>query len=106
MEPKTVAGNLIEFRLSAPPPPPQTVPPQWWGGSLFGRLVRLALLTSVITLAYFIDSGIFTGIVILFIIVAPFEKIYPRQQGQRVRRQLVTTDINFFWLPGLALGPS
>ena len=129
METETVAGTLIQSRLPPPPPPPQTVPPQWWGGSLFGRLVRLALLAGGITLAYFIDSGIFTGIVILFIIVAPFENIYPRQRGQRVRRPLVTTDISFallspflqifaivaiviigglsfFWLPGLALDPS
>ncbi len=94
----------------------------------FSRGLRLLVVAAAITASFFIDNSIFTGIVVLFAIVAPFEKLYPRQKGQKIRRPLVTTDIafalagpllnvaaiaavivigglSFFWLPGLALRP-
>ena len=75
-----------------------------------------------------IDSTIFSAILILFVLVAPFEKLYPRQKGQKWRRPLALNDISFalmspllnvfgitaiiligglslFWLPGLAARP-
>ena len=130
MEYETVSGTVVESRLPPPPPPPTspTAPPRWRGRSLGARLARLALIAGGIALAFQIDSNIFTGIIILFILVVPFEKLYPRQRGQRLRRPLVATDISFallapllqvfaiialviigglslFWLPGLALRP-
>jgi sterol desaturase/sphingolipid hydroxylase (fatty acid hydroxylase superfamily) len=92
------------------------------------RIARLALLAAAIVVASLIDGGIFGGIVVLFALIVPFEKMYPRQEGQRIRRPLVGTDISyallgpllnvagiaallvigvlsFFWLPGLALQP-
>lgn len=108
----------------APPPPPPSGPARRLGGTVF----RLALIAAGIWLSFLIDSTIFTAIVVLFVLVAPFEKLYPRQKGQKVRRPLVTTDISFallspllngfgiaaliligglsfFWLPGLAVSP-
>ncbi len=117
----------------APPPPPPLSPPPPPGISDKARriattLLRLALIAAGIGLSFVIDSTIFTAVVVLFVLVAPFEKLYPRQKGQKVRRPLVTTDISFallspilngigiaalivigglsfFWLPGLAVSP-
>ena len=81
-----------------------------------------------VTLSFQLDSGIFGGILALFVILAPFEKLYPRQKGQKWRRPLAGNDISFalmnpvlnvvgitafavigglslFWLPGLAFRP-
>ena len=78
--------------------------------------------------AYLIDSSIFGGLVFLFVLLAPLEKLYPRRKGQRIRRPMVGTDVGFallgpllnvaglaavvvigglslFWLPGLVLAP-
>lgn len=95
---------------------------------LAARVARIALILGGIALAFQIDSGIFAAVIILFVLVVPLEKIYPRQKGQKIRRPLVTNDISFallgpvlnifaiaalviigglslFWLPGLALRP-
>jgi sterol desaturase/sphingolipid hydroxylase (fatty acid hydroxylase superfamily) len=92
------------------------------------RILRLALMAGALGLAFLIDNSIFVGIVVLFALIVPFEKIYPRHKGQKIRRPMVGTDISFallgpllnvaaiaallligvfsfFWLPGLALQP-
>ncbi len=79
-------------------------------------------------MAFLLDSSIFAAVIALFVLVVPFEKLYPRHKGQRIRRPMVGTDISFallgpvlnvagitaiivigglslFWLPGLALRP-
>ena len=79
-------------------------------------------------LSFLIDNGVFGAVALLFVIVAPLEKLYPRQRGQKVRRPMLGTDLSFallspllnvfgvtavivigglslFWLPGLALRP-
>lgn len=93
-----------------------------------GHLARALAIAAGLGLSFLIDSAIFTGIIVLFVLVVPFEKLYPRRRGQRLRRPLVGTDISFallgpllnvfgiiavviigglslFWLPGLALRP-
>ncbi len=90
--------------------------------------IRLPILAAAVTLAFYIDSTIFFTVVVLFIIISPFEKLYPRQKGQKIRRPGVTSDMTFalltpvlqfisivplviiggfslFWLPGLAIRP-
>ena len=131
MDTATSATGFIS-RLPAPPPPPTVPPPPEVAASggrrLLGRLAQLALIAGGVGLAFWIDTAIFTAVVVLFVIIAPFEKLYPRQKGQRVRRPLVMTDISFallgpllnvaaiialvvigglsfLWLPGLALRP-
>jgi len=89
---------------------------------------RLALVAVAIALSFLMDNGIFATVVLLFALIVPFEKLYPRQKGQRLRRPLLGTDIAFaltfpvlnvfglaaiiligglslFWLPGLAVRP-
>lgn len=86
------------------------------------------MLCAAIALAFQIDNTIFSAVITLFVLVVPFEKLYPRQRGQRLRRPMVGTDIgfallapllnvvgitafiaigtlSFFWLPGLAMRP-
>ena len=90
--------------------------------------LRLVLAAGAIYASFQIEGGIFWTIIVLFVLVVPFEKLYPRQKGQRLRRPMATTDISFalmspllnvvglvvlvfiggvslFWLPGLALRP-
>ncbi len=92
------------------------------------RAARLAVLAAALGLAYRIDGGIFAAVIALFVLVVPFEKMYPRQKDQRLRRPMVGTDLSFallgpllnvagitaiivigglslFWLPGLAVRP-
>ena len=116
--------------LPAPPPPPADA----FADSAprrrrpFRTLARLGVLAGALWLSFQIDSGIFFAVVVLFVLVVPFEKIYPRQKNQKLRRPLVATDISFallgpllniagiaalivigglslFWLPGLAVRP-
>lgn len=90
--------------------------------------LRVALAVAAIYLSFQLESGILGTILVLFVLVVPFEKVYPRKKGQRLRRPMATTDISFalmspllnvvglvalvfiggislFWLPGLALRP-
>lgn len=91
-------------------------------------MLRAVVTAAGIGLAFAIDNGIFGVVILLFVLVVPFEKLYPRQRAQKLRRPLVGTDIAFalmgpvlnivgvaaivtlaglslFWLPGLALRP-
>lgn len=95
---------------------------------MFGKLLRLIVLAGGVALAFQINSGIFAGLAVLFVLVAPFEKLYPRQKGQKIRRPGFTSDITFamlnpllniasiiavviigglslFWIPGLLVRP-
>ena len=130
--PPPPVGTLPPPRLdSFPPPPAPDATASGRGGPRRQRLAqvaRLGLLAGAIALAFQIESGIFVGVIALFVLIVPFEKLYPRQKGQKVRRPMVGTDISFallgpllnvagiaalvvigglsfFWLPGLALQP-
>ncbi|MDJ0769807.1 MAG: sterol desaturase family protein [Ilumatobacter sp.] len=135
MDTPTTVSTLPPPRFDAfPPPPPPPPPPAPHGPSKppsrqrLARVARLTLMAAAIGLAFLIDSAIFTGVIVLFVLIVPFEKMYPRQKGQRIRRPLVGTDISYallgpllnvvgivalvvigglslFWLPGLALSP-
>ena len=122
--------SITPHQPVADEPPPDAAPTSSPARSRrwLGRLARVALILGGIALSLQIDSSIFAGLIILFVLLAPLEKLYPRQKGQRVRRPLVTNDISFallgpllnvfgiiaivligglslFWLPGLALRP-
>ncbi len=91
-------------------------------------LGRIGFVAVGVALSFALDGEIFLAVGILFALVAPFEKLYPRQKGQRLRRPLAGSDIAFalmspvlnvvgvtaailigglslFWLPGLAVRP-
>jgi sterol desaturase/sphingolipid hydroxylase (fatty acid hydroxylase superfamily) len=88
------------------------------------RLVAVALIVSAIAL----DAGLLFGVPILFVLIVPFEKMFPRHRGQKIRRPGVGTDIGYAlatpilqivgivtaagvgllslaWLPGVLLSP-
>ncbi len=91
-------------------------------------LVPVVLAASVVAAGLAIDRSAVGIVIALFVLVVPFEKLFPRHRGQRLRRPLAMTDIafalasplmnivavsvaivvgglTFFWLPGLALRP-
>lgn len=110
-----------------PPPKPGQKPTSRFRRGL-GIIGHMLFVAGGVALSFQIDSGIFAAILILFVILAPFEKLYPRQKGQKWRRPLAANDISFalmnpllnivggtafiligglslFWLPGLAFRP-
>jgi sterol desaturase/sphingolipid hydroxylase (fatty acid hydroxylase superfamily) len=105
---------------------PSPTEPTWRRSSI--SLLRFVGAAAAIAISLVIESGVLFAVAALFVITVPFEKLYPRQRGQRIRRPLVGTDISFalmspllnvvgiaaiigigglsfFWLPGLALRP-
>jgi sterol desaturase/sphingolipid hydroxylase (fatty acid hydroxylase superfamily) len=92
------------------------------------RLVHLGIAAVIVTISLATDASAPIPIMVLFALVVPFEKFFPRHQSQRVRRPGLTTDLAFalatpllsvvglvvaliagvlslVWLPGLALRP-
>ncbi len=86
------------------------------------------LAVAAIGLSLYIDLGVLGAIVLLFALVVPFEKMFPRHTGQRVRRPLAELDVRYAltspllngigiavaivvgvlslaWVPGLMLRP-
>jgi sterol desaturase/sphingolipid hydroxylase (fatty acid hydroxylase superfamily) len=113
--------------LQTTPPPPQRPETSTLRRGL-GILGHIMFVVGGVALSLQIDSGVMTAVVVLFVILAPFEKLYPRQKGQKWRRPLAANDISFalmnpllnvvggtafiligvlslFWVPGLALRP-
>jgi len=112
----------------APPSPVHPTPPKRSHREVFAFAMRGAAAAAAIAISFQIENGIFATVFVLFALVVPFEKLYPRKKGQRVRRPLLATDISFallnpllnvfgiaaiivigglslFWLPGLAFRP-
>ena len=129
-----------------PPPPLATIssttwtPPAEWAPPVprsdaaadrdlprWRRLVSSALALAIIGIALLLDVETIFVIPVLFVLVVPFEKLFPRHR-QKIRRPLVGTDIGYAlagpalnvvaltaaavvavislaWLPGLALRP-
>lgn len=113
---------------TTPPPPPPPGPGPSKARERFGLVARFAFVAAGIAVSFQLDSGIFVAVAVLFVLVAPFEKLYPRQKGQKIRRPLAGSDVSFalmspvlnvfgitaavligglslFWLPGLAFRP-
>ena len=67
-------------------------------------LVRIVAV-SLMVFSFMMESfGPVTSLIILFILVVPLEKIFPRHKGQPVRRKHWRLDINYAlaalqWLP-------
>ena len=92
--------------------------------SMLLRLVTLGLIAVAIMIS---TEGIFI-VILLFVLVVPFEKMFPRHRGQKVRRPHLDTDVGYAlasplmglltgfvaivigllslaWIPGLLLAP-
>ena len=102
-------------------------PPERRRDPLSWRLLRLVVALGLIALALVIDLEALWGIPILFVLVVPFEKFFPRHH-QKLRRPGLLTDLSFAlagpvlngvgilaavivgglslaWLPGLLIRP-
>lgn len=109
--PSTVAGLL---------PPPAKAPVR--------HVVAIIAVVALIALSMLIDAGAMFIVPFVFALVVPFEKLFPRHRGQRIRRPYWRTDIawalsspalsavtlvfaiavallTFAWVPGLILQP-
>ncbi len=92
------------------------------------RAVHLALAGCIMAVSVITNASAPLLVVLLFVVVVPFEKLFPRHRNQRVRRTGLGTDLAFAlatplisavglivalfaglasmaWLPGLALRP-
>ena len=92
------------------------------------RLAHVALAGLIVAISVRTNAAAPFLVVALFILVVPFEKLFPRHRGQRVRREGLGTDLTFAlatplisgvglivaavagvvslaWLPGLAIRP-
>ena len=129
----TTVVPLSTVRSSAPAPTGPRLDARDPGSSPtlrqhLGRAARLLLSAIAVGIAYLIDGEVFAPVILLFVIAVPFEKMYPRRKGQKLRRPLVGTDITFalispllnvfgvaaaivigglslFWLPGMLVRP-
>ena len=116
--PPTLAADLTRMP-SEPTDEPGRRAGRWWG-----RLAALALIVG--SLAF--DRSGLVVLPVLFVLVVPFEKLFPRHRGQRIRRPglgvdvshalaapllgvasvavaLVVGVLSLAWLPGLLLRP-
>ncbi|MGI9621370.1 MAG: hypothetical protein ACR2PK_00930, partial [Acidimicrobiales bacterium] len=91
--PAPVLGRS-QSSLPPPPPPPTEVTAALTGRGIT-RLARIIVIAGGVAVSFWIDRTIFTALIVLFVLIVPFEKVYPRQKGQRIRRPLVTNDIGF-----------
>ncbi|MEL7209033.1 MAG: sterol desaturase family protein, partial [Actinomycetota bacterium] len=113
----------IDPRLERVQPPPPIRPRR--------RLriaVELTIVAGLIGAALYFDRSPLVILPVLFILVVPFEKLFPRHKGQPIRRPQLSTDLTYllanpalgflgllvagfigvvslFWLPGLLLRP-
>ncbi len=94
---------------------------------LVSMILRLMTLTLIAVALYISVEGIFV-VLLLFVLVVPFEKLFPRHKGQKIRRPHLDTDIGYAlaspllglltgfvaivvgilslaWIPGLLLRP-
>ena len=111
-------------RVEFTPPTVEEAKERGWVGVAVIRLLSLLIVGGAV---YYSTEGLVVMFV-LFILVVPVEKIFPRHRGQKVRRPLYKLDmryatsspllnligliaavvvaiISFAWIPGLLLRP-
>jgi sterol desaturase/sphingolipid hydroxylase (fatty acid hydroxylase superfamily) len=83
------------------PPPAAVAPPDPATGAAAQRRRRRRWIASLVAAAAVVASlamelgAPIAGLVALFVLVVPFEKLYPRHRGQRIRRPALGTDIAY-----------
>ena len=63
-------------------------------GRIFALTMRLLALGLIVSSLMLSTEGLFV-VILLFVIVVPFEKLFPRHKGQKVRRPKLGTDIGY-----------
>ena len=119
--------TVTEAPMIAPPVDPR-LGRQQRSRSRIRAGIEIGLVVAVIGAALYFDQSPLVILPVLFLLVVPFEKLFPRHKGQRIRRPQVGTDIAYLlaspalnvvtiavaiavgiasliWIPGLALRP-
>ncbi|MFN3256826.1 MAG: sterol desaturase family protein [Ilumatobacter sp.] len=117
--------------LPAPTPgetPERSLPDPRTARSRRARRLMQFGAAALIAASFALDRSVWLALAFLFVIVVPFEKLFPRHRGQRIRRPGVGTDVahglaapvlataslavavvvgvaSLAWLPGLLLRP-
>jgi len=117
-------GPLPPEKVKYVPPAPDLPKKRGWIGIAIIRLLSLLIVGGAL---YYSTEGVGT-LFILFILIVPVEKIFPRHRGQKVRRPLYKLDVSyalaspllnlvgviaaifvailsFAWIPGLLIRP-
>ena len=63
-------------------------------GRIFALAMRLLALVLIVSSLMVSTDGLFV-VILLFVIVVPFERLFPRHKGQKVRRPKLGTDIGY-----------
>ena len=63
-------------------------------GRIIAMVIRVLTLVLIITSLFYSTDGVFV-VALLFVLVVPFEKLFPRHKGQRLRRKNLSTDIGY-----------
>ena len=63
-------------------------------GRIFSLTMRLLALILIVFSLLYSAEGLFI-VILLVVIVVPFEKLFPRHKGQKVRRPKLGTDIGY-----------
>ena len=115
---------LPSERVEYSPPVTEEAKERGWMGVAFIRLLSLLIVGAGV---YYSTEGL-VAMLVLFILVVPVEKLFPRHRGQKVRRPLYKLDmsyamsspllnlvgliaavivalISFAWIPGLLMRP-
>ena len=56
-------------------------------GRIIAMVIRFLTLVLIITSLFYSTDGVFV-VALLFVLVVPFEKLFPRHKGQRLRRKI------------------
>ena len=91
MEEEIQFEPLPAERVDYSPPPQQETKDRGWLGIAFIRLLSLAIVGAAV---YYSTEGL-VAMFVLFILVVPVEKIFPRHRGQKVRRPLYKLDMSY-----------
>jgi len=91
--PVLIPDEQQETSQDIPSPNLSILPPPEYGWKK-KFLIRLLWLSLIAAGLYYSTEGIFV-LLILFIAVVPFEKLFPRHKGQKIRRPHLHTDISY-----------
>ncbi|MFL2982074.1 MAG: hypothetical protein ACJZ4V_04055, partial [Candidatus Poseidoniaceae archaeon] len=90
-------GDGIQFeplpaeRVEFTPPVQQEPKSRGWLGIAFIRLLSLLIVGAAV---YYSTEGL-VAMFVLFILIVPVEKLFPRHRGQKVRRPLYKLDMSY-----------
>ena len=91
MEVESGFGPLPAERVDYSPPPIEEVKERGWKGIALIRLLSLLIVGAGV---YYSTEGL-VAMLVLFILVVPVEKLFPRHRGQKVRRPLYKLDMSY-----------